>query len=206
MRVLPDPFVLAVLLVDAVLLLLAFDRLLAALRAGIACFKSFYSTEEMLGNKYLCNSVRQTYFLLLPVFTETLLLADVSLQNYFVTLGLLLALVFFRMLACRLMGWLGGDPGVFSAIERVGEALFVLMMVFSTSVLLVGWILPETPRWILWVALSVLAAVIAGVYVWRGTALIMQNQFSLFFWVLYLCALEFLPISVVVNILMINGN
>ena len=77
MRVLPDPFVLAVLLVDAVLLLLAFDRLLAALRAGIACFKSFYSTEEMLGNKYLCNSVRQTYFLLLPVFTETALIQSV---------------------------------------------------------------------------------------------------------------------------------
>lgn len=205
MRVLPDPFVLAVLLVDAVLLLLVFDRLLAALRAGVACFKSLYSTQEMLGNNYLCSSVRLAYFLLLPFFSETLLLSDVSMQNFFLTLGLLLALALFRWLSCRAMGWLGGGKAVFSSIERVAEALSVLVMAASSVVLVTGWLWPESPRWILWSALLGFALVAFVIYVWRGTALIMQNQFSLFFWVLYLCALEFLPICVVVNILM-HGN
>ena len=42
MRELPDPFVLAVLLADSLLLLLFFDRFLTALRAGFACFKDLY--------------------------------------------------------------------------------------------------------------------------------------------------------------------
>ena len=68
MRELPDPFTLAVLLLDAVLLLLFFERLLAALQASVVCFRSSYGTREFLGNNYLCASVRQTLVLLIPFY------------------------------------------------------------------------------------------------------------------------------------------
>ena len=206
MRELPDPFVLAVLLADSLLLLLFFDRFLTALRAGFACFKDLYSTLEMLGNKSLSNAVPPVFFLLLPFYAETLLLADVSLLDFFSTLGLLLALVLFSWLSCRAMGWLGGDPATFRAVERVAQAVSVVAMAASFVVLMLGWVLPELPRWMLVALLAAMAAVAAAVFVWRGTAIILQNRFSILFWVLYLCALEFLPISVVVNIMMLNGN
>ena len=53
--------------------------------------------------------------------------------------------------------------------------------------------------------LSAIALLSAMVYVFRGSKIILSTQFSIFYWVLYLCALEFLPICVVVNFL-INGN
>ena len=82
MRTLPDPYVLAVLLLDTVLLLLLFERLRAALQAGADCCRNSYSIREFLGNNYLCTSVRQVFVLLLPFYAITLVvLIIVSLRK-----------------------------------------------------------------------------------------------------------------------------
>jgi len=205
MRALPDPFVLAVLLVDVLALLFFFSRLPASFRAVKACAHSDYSTAEALGNNYLCNSVRLCCLLLLPLYALTLVVTDVSVLGFGWTLALLALLVLFRPLACLTMGWLGSQQATFRALERVSEVVLVGVMAVSLPALLVGWLVPSTPRWLLWGYLAVVAAAGALLYVWRGTSIILQKRFSSFFWVLYLCGLEFLPICVVANIL-INGN
>ena len=205
MRELPDPFVLAVLLLDAVLLLLFFERLLAALQASVACYKSTYGTREFLGNNYLCASVRQTCVLLIPFYAITLVVTDVSHVGFGRTMALLVLLALFRLFSCRMLGWLTARKSAFQSLERVNEAVCVLAMSVSLPVFLLGWLAPSVPHTVLWILLSVIALSAAVVYVWRGSKIILATQFSIFYWVLYLCALEFLPICVVVNIL-INGN
>ena len=205
MRVLPDPYILAFLLVDGVLLLLLFSRLTSALRAGAACFRSSYGTEEMLGNNFLCGSVQRACLLLLPLFAATLVVTDVSAAGFWWTLVLLLALLLFRRLACLAIGWLSSRQAAFRSLEIMGLAVLVLVMFASLPAFLAGWLLPRTPRWLLWGYLAVVAAAGLGVYVWRGSSMILQTRFSICFWVLYLCGLEFLPICVVANFL-INGN
>lgn len=205
MRELPDPFVLAVLLLDAVLLLLFFERLLAALQASVACYKSTYGTREFLGNNYLCASVRQTCVLLIPFYAITLVVTDVSHVGFGRTMALLVLLALFRLFSCRMLGWLTARKSAFQSLERVNEAVCVLAMSVSLPVFLLGWLAPSVTHSVLWILLSVIALSAALVYVWRGSKIILATQFSIFYWVLYLCALEFLPICVVVNIL-INGN
>ncbi|MBO4537083.1 MAG: DUF4271 domain-containing protein, partial [Bacteroidales bacterium] len=70
---------------------------------------------------------------------------------------------------------------------------------------LLAWLVPATPAWLLKGWLAVLAVVAFLLYFRRGLSLISQTGFSVFFWVLYLCGLELLPICVVVNLLL-NGN
>ena len=205
MRELPDPYVLAFLLLAAVALMLSYNRLLVAVRGGVSCPHGLNGTQEMLGNKYICSSVRLAFFLLVPFYALTLVLAGISTAGYAWTLAALAALLLFRKLACLLMGWLGSRPGAFRAVERTGYALGVLVILFSVPALLVGWLAPESPRWLLWGL--VLLPFAAGLYYYfrRGLSLLLQTEFSPFFWVLYLCALEILPICVVVNRLF-NGN
>ena len=64
MRELPDPYVLAFLLLAAVALMLSYNRLLVAVRGGVSCLHGLNGTQEMLGNKYICSSVRLAFFLL----------------------------------------------------------------------------------------------------------------------------------------------
>ena len=205
MRELPDPFVLAVLLLDAVLLLLFFERLLAALRASAECYRSTYGTREVLGNKYLCLSIRQTFLLQIPFYAITLVATDVSRVGFGWTMVLLASLALFRLAGCRMLGWLTSRQAAFRAVERVNEAVCVLAMAASFPVFLLGWLAPAVPHWLLWILLAVIALIAALVYVWRGGKIILATQFSIYYWVLYLCALDFLPICVVVNILM-HGN
>ena len=205
MRELPDPFVLAVLMLDAVLLLFFYERLMAALQASVACYRSSYGTREFLGNNYLCASVRQTFVLLIPFYAITLVVTDVSHVGFGWTMVLLVLLALFRLLCCRILGWLTARKTAFQSLERVNEAVCVLAMAASLPVFLLGWLAPSVPHMVLWILLSAIALFAALVYVWRGSKIILLTQFSIFYWVLYLCALEFLPICVVVNIL-INGN
>lgn len=205
MRVLPDPYVLAFLLADALALLLCYNRLLSALKGSAACFHSLHSTQEMLGNNYVCASVRIIFFLLQPFYALTLCMTGLSSLDFAWTLVALLGLVLLRKLVFLLVGWLSSRMGAFRALERTGLALSVLGLLASMLAALAVWLAPDAPRWLLWGWLGLMVAVCAFFYVRRGNSIILSTGFSVLYWVLYLCSLEFLPICVVVNIL-INGN
>lgn len=205
MRELPDPYVLAFLLVAGVSLLLCYNRLLAAVRGGGLCLHGLNGTQEMLGNKYICDSVRIELLLLVPFYALTLVVAGVSNAGYWWTLAGLLVLWLFRKIVISLMGWLGSRQAAFRAVERAGYTFAVLVMLASVPALLLGWLAPDAPDWLRWTLLALPAAAGLVFYFLRGRALLLQTEFSSFFWVLYLCGLEILPICVVVNRL-INGN
>ena len=205
MRELPDPYLLAFLLADGISLLLAYSRLTAAVRGGCACLRGFNGTQEFLGNNYICTSVRLVIVLLLPFYVLSLTLTGLSAAGYVWTMAAMVLLWLFRKLVCRLAGWLSSRQAAFRSVERTGYALWVLVMLASLPALLSGWLLPETPRWLLWPMLALPVALGLFFYFRRGLSRLLQTGFSPFFWVLYLCALEILPICVVVNRL-INGN
>jgi len=203
--VLPDPYLLAFLLADGLVLLLCYNRLLAALQGSAACFRGTHSTHEMLGNKYVCVSVVVVFLLLLPFYALTLTLTGLSSLGYVWTLAALAGLLLFRKLVYLLLGWLSSRHGAFQALEKTGYALSVSGMLVSTLAALAVWLLPSLPQWLLWGWLGLAALLCLVFYVRRGNSIILSTGFSVFFWVLYLCTLEFLPICVVVNLL-INGN
>lgn len=205
MRTLPDPYVLAILLADTVLLLLLYERLLAALRGSVACLRSNYSAHEMLGNNYLCSSVAVISVLLVPFFAAALVVADASRVGFFRTLAVLVGILLFRKLVFALTGWLSSRRSAFRSLEILSYAFAVGVMFASLPAFLMGWLAPSVPGWVCWGWMALAFAGVALLYVWRASSIILPTGFSSLYWVLYLCGLELLPICVAVNFL-INGN
>lgn len=206
MRTLPDPYVLAFLLADGLVVLLLYNRLLAAVRGSFTCCShGVTALLEMLGNAYVIDSVRLMFLLLTPFYALTLVVTGVSTVGFFFTLASLAAFFLFRKLVCTLLGWLGSRPGEVRSLERLGYAVCVLAILLSLPAAVVVWLVPATPRIFLWGWLILIAVLALGVYAIKGFSLFFSSGFSRFFWVLYLCALEILPICVVVSFLM-HGN
>lgn len=204
-RTMPDPYVLAFFLAVGIALLILYSRLIAAIQGSIASYRGLNSTQEMLGNNYLCDSVRMIFLLLLPFYALTLVVAEVSSIGFFMTLALLVLLWLFCKIASTLLGWLGSRQGAMRSVEKTGYAVSIMAMLVSLIACIIGWLVPATPRSLLAGFLAVVAAIGFIVYSRRSFSIILSTGFSPFLWVLYLCALNFLPICVVVNIL-INGN
>lgn len=205
MRVLPDPFELGFLLAVGLVVLLYYNRLLAAMGGSFACYRSLNSTMEMLGNTYVVDSVRFMVWLLLPFLALAFVATGVSAAGYAWTLAALSGLWLFRKLVCLLLGWLTSRKADFRALERIGYGISIWMILVSLVAALVVWLVPETPSWLLLGWMGLAAAVALFTYFRRGLSLFFRAGFSPLFWVLYLCGLEILPACVVVNILM-HGN
>ncbi len=205
MRVLPDPYVLAFLLAVGLVVLLCYNRLVAAVGGSLACYRGTNGMQEMLGNTYVVDSVRIVFLLLLPFLALSLTVTGLSGVGYWWTLAALLGLWLFRKLVYATAGWLVSRRSDFRNAEQVGYAVGMLMLLGALVALLLAWLVPATPRWLLWGWLGVCALVALVVYALRGFSLFSHAGFSPYLWVLYLCGLEVLPISVVVNIL-IHGN
>jgi len=205
MRVLPDPYVLAFLLAVGLVVLILYNRLLAAMGGSFACYRGQNSTMEMLGNTYVVDSVRLMALLLLPFYALAFVVTGVSVVGYAWTLAGFFGLWLLRKLICLMMGWLTSRRADFRALERIGYGVSVWMILFSLMAALVAWLIPETPRWALWGWMGLAAVVALFTYFRRGLSLFFRAGFSPLFWVLYLCGLEILPACVVVNILM-HGN
>lgn len=204
MREMPDPYVLAFLLAAGLVVLLLYGRLVAAIQAGAACCRGGHGAEEMLGNKYLCDSVRLIFVCLVPFYALALVCCGVSMAGYFLTLATVAALWLFRKLCLRILGWLRSRETHFRSLERISQALCVLAILCSMPAVLLAWLVPAVPVRVLRGWLAAVAVVALFLYFRRGLSLISQTGFSVFSWVLYLCSLEILPICVVVNLL-ING-
>lgn len=202
---LPDPYVLAFLLVLSIIFLLGYARMTVAVRGSAACVRGLHGTLEMLGNKYVFDSVRLAFVLLLPFYALSLVATGLSARSYFFTLLVLAAFFLFRKMICSLVGWLTARRAAFRQLEWTGCAFFLMAMVLSLPAALLVWLVPATPHGLLWAWIGLEFCAAVGFYARRGFSLIFPTGFSVFFWVLYLCILEILPISVVANIL-INGN
>ena len=205
MRELPDPYVLAFLLATGVALLLLYNRLLAAVQGSASCLHGMNGTTEMLGNGYLCDSVRMMFLLLIPFYALAFVVTGLSSVGYFWTLAAFLGLWLFRKLVYWTVGWLSSRPAVMRSVERTGYAFGVAAILLSCVVAVVVWLVPATPLWLRWGWMGLVAVVAFLFYARRSFSLIFSAGFSPFFWVLYLCGLEILPICVVVNLL-INGH
>ena len=201
----PPASVLFFLLAVALTLLLSFSRVVVALRGATFVVRGNNSTMEVLGNKYDCDSIFLSYLLLLPVYALTLLIDGVSSLDYWMTLVVLVALMLFRRICLAVSGWLSGRRGAMRQVSMVGRSIMVPVVLISSLTGLLVRVFPDISRTFIFVLLIVIAAAGYIVYVKRSFDIINSSGFSRFFWFLYLCALDILPICVAVNI-MFNGN
>lgn len=200
----PDPFVLAFLLAVALAVLLLYNRLVAAVSGASAFFRSEYATSETLGNNYLCGSIGMMFLLLVPFYAVALRRAALG-HGYWQVLAAVCVLFLLRKALLSLMAWLHGDKASLRPVERVGYGVFVLVAL--ASLLPVPLISTFSSNVLIGYRIYLIIIALAGyiLYAVRSFPLILSTGFSSFFWVLYLCTLEILPVCVVANYLL-NGN
>lgn len=199
-----DPFVLAFLLLSALLVLVMFGRLTAAVRGSATFLRSSYATVETLENKYLYDSISSMFLLFLPFYAAAVRFARVG-DSYWQTFLVLCALVLLRKAAMALLAWLKGSAAAFHLAERLGYGVFILVALASILPVPVLLITPFQYLSAFRIYLAIIALVGYAIYAARSFSLIYSTGFSSYYWVLYLCTLEILPVCVAVNYLL-NGN
>lgn len=200
----PDPFVLVFLLAVSVSVVLLYQRLVTAVAGGLSFVRGSYATQETLGNMYVCNSVELVFFLMVPLYAVALRIAGLG-GGYLWVFGALCAYLLFRRAALAVFGWLSDRKAVVRALDRVGSGIFVLVALLSFVPVPVLVLFPSVILEPYRIYLAIIALIGYILYAVRSLTLISSTGFSSFFWVLYLCTLEILPVCVVVNYLL-NGN
>lgn len=200
----PDPFVLAFLLLSMFAIVILFSRLLTAITASASLYRSSYGTHETLENNTLCNAIKLILPLLVPIYAFSLWKVGFGASYWHAFLAVVAVLVF-RKLVYLLMSWLSSQGEAFGNLEKLSYGTAIPMMLLSMLSLPLLQLIPDFPMRVVRIYFIVLFVSSLIVYVRRSFDIISSTGFSSFFWVLYLCTLEILPICVVANI-MIYGH
>ena len=197
----PDTAVLAVMIVATIAVILFFGRFVSALGASFSIYRSSHGTTEILGNKYLCDSIRLTLVILVPFYALALWRAGVS-PDYWIALLAAAGLLLFRKGIYALIAWLGSVYGQIKDVEKLSYGTAIATIALSLLPFLLVKFFPDIPSKAIQIYLMVVLISNSIVYSRRSAEIISSTGFSIFFWVLYLCTLELLPICVVANLMM----
>ncbi len=202
----------AVLLLVAILMMcLLLDEYLATLLHIASAAVRPREWHQLEGSRDFTSSrnrlaVLCTFPMALMVFKMGICTGDVmnSLPSHFqvaVIWGALMGYIALRWCVLSVIGWTIGSTDAlrmmfFNSLSIIIMAL-PLMALALVFVLLSGGLSPVAVRWI-----AISACIIPGaVYLLKNRGFFIA-EFSLFFWILYLCSLEVLPLAVVFKIVM----
>lgn len=115
--------------------------------------------------------------------------------TFVLTLAIFAAYFLVRQIAFSILGWVNRRP-LFKEISRIYYTHLTAAAVFSIVGLALYMIFPHTGKALLSYYLYPLLSLIFVIYFMRCYKIIISNGFSNFFWILYLCTLEILPLVV----------
>lgn len=201
----PELSAVLAVIVSVLAVTLMFRRLSAAFSGFRDLISITTRNEVVLGNKYACDSMIICALTLIPAFAGSLCISGISALSFWPTLLVVALVPVARETGYALMGWLFSCKDVFSALRVVnyGSVVPAILAVIVSSVLV--WAFPQVPGAGYLLFVLILFAVSLLLYVIRTGILIFSSGFSGFFWILYLCAFEILPVCVAAKIL-IYGN
>lgn len=123
-----------------------------------------------------------------------------SLFSFLLTAGGILVYLFLKKLVFKILDYTNRSSS-FKVINYLGYTYLIVAL----SMLLAGgifrFLFTDIPEWIVIVWLSVSCGIPALTYMMSGIGILHKNRFSPFFYILYLCVLEILPIILIVKVL-----
>lgn len=196
----PDMFVVIFLIVTGLMFLLLFTRLVTAISAATTLATSAKRAKDVLNDNYACDSVLIFFYLSIPLYSLIFLEEGLTQMNYWPVFLTMAAFFVFRYLAFFCFGWLGTCRDEVEALKKTSRGVWILIMMFSCLIMLVSLVLPQVKGLPALIYLFAVAAAGLILYAIRGYRIIISSGFSGFFWILYLCSLEVLPLCVAVKV------
>ncbi len=181
-------------------LIFAENSFIAILISYRSLFNSL-ALEDTLANKNLTYAIGNTALLCLPAMALELYFLDISQLNFIFILAALTGYVLVHLGLRLLTGWLKHAQEMMRAI---GVCDRIYAIVFTTFLLV---LLPLT-RYLhilspaaAAIAATAVSAVLFAMLAQKSFKIFKGNNFSIFFWFLYLCALEVLPLGLLIRVL-----
>lgn len=193
------------------LFLFTFGRIAEGLHAvaiSIFDYKRLLSIERQ-ANLYTSRNT----LLLFSVIVSSFIFANYNSHssllnnNFSIGINFLFCLAFIagyftlRYVFFRILGWTN-CCSIFKYLNRLYYTYAIMGIVLIILVFLVYMIFPSIPVSGIVTCIAAMAAVTLCAYFIRGYQIIISNGFSLFFWILYLCTLEILPLLVIWHIIL----
>jgi hypothetical protein len=200
-----------ILLLLLTVLFLFFRKNFSNLIAFLLSFKKFWNyrrTQEW-------NSV--PFFLslfLFSVFSLALFFAEVACsfmlefsENesfaflFFAACGASILFLLLRFFACWIIGAVANEKRLFSSIRYTQLMFFALMSFAIVPMVLVKNFCGENLSTYIFISLCLLLSPMILLYFFRTIRLFIQESCSIFFWILYFCTIEILPIIIAIKFL-----
>lgn len=202
-----NPYILYFLLAVALLALVLYGRIADALAGSFKLMAGGVNLNEVINSKYRNDSVRIGYILMVPFYAFVFYHTRVSELNYWWILVALVSFFVFKFLLLRVLGWATNNKETFISVEKHNNAAFFMIMVLSFPALVPVIFTSEFPVTTMALYMLAVAILLLFIYFIRINKIFISSGLSVFFSFLYLCALEILPILVVVKVVVLtNGN
>ena len=121
---------------------------------------------------------------------------------FLILLGTVICLWLVRKGALALLSWLLNENYAFNFIEKISYNYFIISVFFTFPISLASFFWPELDNKLFINLLIYCVLFVYFIYLVKTWQVIRSRQFSLFFYILYLCTLEFLPIALTVDLIL----
>ena len=170
-------------------------------------FSYHFKIEDKLSLANHRNILFLTSAVCLPILT-TLFCQELLLDHFRFPVYLILAYTFvmiisywiFKAATLKLFSWITGEKKSFAMVGKIGYNHLIVLF-FSTIPLFSLSTIPNfIPAQTTVNSLIILALIIYTLYLIRGFQIIISARFSPFFYILYLCAAELLPLLFIIKL------
>ncbi|MDD3034816.1 MAG: DUF4271 domain-containing protein [Bacteroidales bacterium] len=140
----------------------------------------------------------------------TLTFSDVIVKKYNIVPELYLLIIFIGLTTLwlvrkglfKLLSWLMSEKNAFRFIQKISYNYFISSVIITFPAAMIGFFWPEISDEIIANILLYCCLFVYFIYLTKTWQIIISRRLSLFFYILYLCTLEFLPIALIVNLIL----
>ncbi|MFA6335297.1 MAG: DUF4271 domain-containing protein [Bacteroidales bacterium] len=205
--------ILSALILAFFVLLVFFSRevinVLPAVLKSLFKLKNHFKLEDKLALSNQRDVVTIIAALYFPVLI-TLMSGDYLIGKYqilplsylLISLGFIFAYWLLRKTLYNILSWVTKDKITFKLVEKIGYNHLIISVIFSFPSILINFIWPGISDYIIINILVISLLFVYVFYIIRGYQIIIAHRYSHFFYILYLCAVELLPVALIVNFIL----
>ncbi|MHC1779939.1 MAG: DUF4271 domain-containing protein [Bacteroidales bacterium] len=172
-------------------------------------YKNHVRLEQKLSDSNQRNIAAILSALFYPVFA-VLILGDFFSENtglpWYMAFGGVLGFIFtywiYKSSALRFVGWITKVKQPFALIGKIGYNHLIISVIFSIPAVIVSLFFSEMKEIIFASVLSFSVLFASLLYLFRTYQSIISYRFSHFFYILYLCIVEILPLALLTHFLL----
>jgi len=180
-----------------------------------AVLKSLFSLKNhsKLENKLALSNQRDMVTIIAALYFPvliTLMNSDYIVDKYhllpinylLISLGCVFLFWLLRKILYSILSWVTKDKTTFKLIENIGYNHLIISVIFSLPSILIRFIWPQTSDIIIINILVFSCLFVYLFYIVRGYQIIISHRYSHFFYILYLCSVELLPVVLLANFIL----